>query len=155
MKCDAMQTRWAGSSPQHEKGAGRHSVCLKYVSPAPNQSPTILSYLLRSALVGIMALDRIIPKEWFVLCEVHIWEPAKTWVQHIICCMNIKCVMEETLHPNSKCLNSSYRNRSRWGNAFMERNPCSVCEHVSLQSSTLLWWCSNDGLPSCVKLSFL
>lgn len=101
MMCDAIQTRWAGSSPLHVKPARRNShVCLKHAFSAPTQSPTTLSYLPQSALLGLMALDRIIPKEWFVLYKVHIWGPAETWEQHIISCMKINCVMEEKTDPD-------------------------------------------------------
>lgn len=160
MMCDAIQTRWAGSSPQHEKGGGRNSrVCLKHASPAPNQGPTTLSYLPESALVGLMALDRIIPKEWFVLCKVHIWGPAETWEQHIISCMNINCVMEEKPDPDWETASVRTVNRSRWLNSFRILAEVSVCAcksstHAALDHHTSFCWCSNDVMPSRVKLIF-
>lgn len=158
MMCDAIQTRWAGSSPRHEKGAGRNScVCLKHASPAPNRGPTTLSYLPQFALVGLMALDRIIPKEWFVLCKVHIWGPAETWEQHIISFMNKNCVMEEKPDPDRETASVQTVSWSRWLNSFLLKREIlaevSVCAcksntHAAFNHHTSFWWFSNDVMPS-------
>lgn len=130
-------------------------VCLKRVSSAPNQGPTTHPYLPESALVGLMASDRIIPKEWFVLCKVHIWGPAETREVHIISCTNINCVMErKRADPDWETASVQTVCWSRWLTSFFflkrgilpEVFPCAQVRHAcSLQSSHVVLmifkWC--------------
>ncbi len=120
MMCDAIQARWAESSHRHEKGAGRKQASMfKTWFPALNQDLTALSYLPQSALVALMVLDRIIPKEWFVLCKVHIWGPAETRELHIISCLNINCVMVEKTDWDWETASFRTVSWSRWLNSFL------------------------------------
>lgn len=110
---------------------------------------TVLSYLLRSALVGQMALDRIIPEEWFVLCKVHIWSWLETRERHIICCMTMNSVMEKKLIQIEKLQEST---QVVWDDAWPKISPflevcVCVCLTYCLNCLWLIWTsiCSLTG----------
>ncbi len=116
-------------------------VCLKRACPARNQDLTTLSYLPQSALVGLMALDRIIPKEWFVLCKVNIWDPAETRELHIISCKNIEqffppnCIMEEKTDRDWEWAIFQIVSWSRWLNSFFLKNRENHCSFLCMCAS--------------------
>lgn len=99
----------------------------------------------RSALVGLMALDRIIPKEWFVLCKVHIWGPAETWEQHIISRMNINCVMEEKPDPDweTAIVQTVSRSWSRWLKVSVQAEHTCILQIITHHSHDA----PNDVMP--------
>lgn len=136
-----------------ERRAGRKQPCMfKTCLSSPKAASTMLSYLPQSALVGLMALDRVILKEWFVLCKVHIWGPAETWEPHIISCMNINCVMEEKMDPDWETASVQTVEFDRI-HSFLKRGilaEVSVCVQVEHACSLQSWhvvvlihkWCN-------------
>lgn len=89
-------------------------VCLKHVSSAPNQGPTTHCYLPQSALVGLMASDRIIPKR--IICPL--------WSPHLRSGRNTRGA-HNLLHEHKLCNGGKKKANPDWETTSVQTVCCS------------------------------
>lgn len=167
MMCDAIQTRWAGSSPRHENGAGRKQPCMfktRLLGPKPGPDHSLLSPQVcfgRTNGFGQNNSKRMIcPLQSPRLRSGRNARGAHNLLhEHKLCNGEKK---SGSRLRNSKCPNSLLVQVTYFILSFKERNPprgFSMCTrksgtHAAFSHRTLFWWYSNDVMPSWVKLVF-